>query len=294
MSSPLAAVSHASPPNPHNPWEVHAVRIARIDSEIEGVATYHLSFCDPATASRYHFRPGQFNMLYLPGAGESAISLSADPASKVSWAHTVRTAGNVTRSLSRLGVGDTLGLRGPFGSSWPVEEIRTDGHDLIIMAGGIGLAPLRPAIYSVLARLDEFGSVSLLYGARSPDLLLYRDELREWEMQGIRVLVTVDRAAAGWDGNVGVVPQLLRQLKITAEVETSVLTCGPEVMMRYAALGAIDCGIPKSQIWVSLERHMQCAVGLCGHCQLGPALICRDGPVFRYDLMEQFLGVEAL
>lgn len=294
MSSPTTVYDRSAPPHSPNPWEVHPVRIVRIDPEIEGVATYHLSFRDPATAGRYRFQPGQFNMLYLPGAGESAISLSADPASTNTWAHTVRVAGNVTRTLSRLGVGGTLGLRGPFGSSWPVEQIRAAGQDLIIMAGGIGLAPLRPAIYAVLARLKEYRSVSLLYGARSPDLLLYSAELREWEQRGIRMLVTVDRASPDWNGNIGVVPQLLRQLKAVDSSGTSVLTCGPEVMMRYAALGAIECGIPKSQIWVSLERHMQCAVGLCGHCQLGPALICRDGPVFRYDQMEQFLGVEAL
>lgn len=275
-----------------HPWEVHPVQITRIEPETESVATYHLAFRNPTTAAGYRFLPGQFNMLYLPGAGESAISLSADPASSSSWAHTVRAVGNVTRTLSRLQVGSTLGLRGPFGSSWPLASLR--GTQLILMAGGIGLAPLRPAIYHVLRHLADFQSVSLLYGSRTPDLLLYQDELRSWQRQGIQVLLTVDRPFAGWTGNIGVVLQLMRQVNITDRTRTAILLCGPEVMMRYATLAAVDSGIPKSQIWISLERNMQCAVGLCGHCQLGPAFICREGPVFRYDQIEPYLAVEGL
>ena len=288
--SPACERSAAHPSG--NPWEVHTVEIARIDPEIEGVATYSLAFRDAATADRYRFLPGQFNMLYLPGAGESAISLSADPSSSGTWAHTVRAVGNVTRALSRLPVGSTLGLRGPFGSCWPLDAVR--GQQLILMAGGIGLAPLRPAIYFALRHLAEYRSVSLLYGARTPDFLLYQGELRQWQRQGMQVLTTVDRPGEGWNGNIGVVPQLLRQVEIPDPSTTAVLTCGPEVMMRYAALGAINCGVRKSQIWVSLERNMQCAVGLCGHCQLGPAFVCREGPVIRYDQIEPYLVVEGL
>ena len=292
MTSHSLGCDRSTAPNLGSPWEVLPVQIARIEPETEGVATYHLAFRDPVTAARYRFLPGQFNMLYLPGAGESAISLSADPTSTTTWAHTVRAAGNVTRTLSRLPVGSTLGLRGPFGSSWPLDAIR--GQQLILMAGGIGLAPVRPAIYHMLRHLDEFLSVSLLYGSRTPDLLLYQDELRRWERQGIQVLQTVDRPVAGWAGNIGVVLQLLRQVTIADAMRTAVLICGPEVMMRYATLAAVNSGIPKSQIWISLERNMQCAVGLCGHCQLGPAFICRDGPVFRYDQIEPYLAVEGL
>lgn len=277
-----------------SPWQVHAVRIARRIPEVPEVATYHLEFCDPAVAAAYRFVPGQFNMLYVPGAGESAISLSADPAGGPTWAHTVRTVGNVTRALEELGAGGMLGLRGPFGRGWPLAPIAAARQDLIVVAGGIGLAPLRPALYAVLARRSDFQRVVLIYGARSPDLLLYQAEWEEWQSRGIELHVTVDRPAPGWNGNIGVVPQLLRRLEIPNPARAVVLTCGPEVMMRFTAQAAVNCGIPREQIWVSQERHMQCAIGLCGHCQFGPTLICRDGPVFRYDTMAEFLAVGEL
>ena len=275
-----------------NPWLAHAVVIDRIAQEIPGVATYHLRFAQAQAAEDYRFEPGQFNMLYLPGVGESAISLSADPHSCETWAHTIRTAGNVTGALARLGAGSSLGLRGPFGTSWPLAQAR-DKH-VVLAAGGIGLAPLRPAIYAILAARDEFSAATLLYGSRSPDLLLYETELPEWSRRGMDVQVTVDRAGPGWAGQVGVVPLLLDRLALADPRQTVVLMCGPEVMMRYTVRSALRLGVPVENLWVSLERNMQCAVGLCGHCQLGPAFICKDGPVFRYDRIAPFLDVESL
>lgn len=277
---------------PPNPWLSHSVRIARVTEEIAGVATYHLSFADPATAASYEFRPGQFNMLYLPGVGESAISLSADPRSRDTWAHTIRVAGNVTGTLARLGQGGTLGLRGPFGTSWPLDT--AVGCHVILVAGGIGLAPLRPAIYHLLDQRDHYSSLTLLYGGRTPDGLLYMQELPEWTRRGLDIRTTVDRAGPGWSGNVGVVPLLLDRLSLAEPARTQVLICGPEVMMWYTAKSALERGIPRENLWLSMERNMQCAVGLCGHCQFGPTFICKDGPVFRYDALAPFLQVEGL
>lgn len=275
-----------------NPWLAHEVIIDSVTPEVEGVATYHLRFTDPQVAAAYRFQPGQFNMLYLPGVGESAISLSADPASRRTWAHTVRVAGNVTGALAALGAGGALGLRGPFGSSWPLERAR--GKHLVLAAGGIGLPPLRPAIYEVLAHRAEFKDVTLLYGGRTPETLMYPGEYGAWLRQGIDVRLIVDRSSLDWRGQVGVVPVLLDRLPIAEPAETLVFTCGPEVMMRYVAAAALRKGIPGENLWVSMERNMQCAIGLCGHCQFGPAFICRDGPVFRHDRLAPFLEVARL
>jgi NAD(P)H-flavin reductase len=287
----MTAAACAAQPAAH-PWLAQTVAIREITAEIDGVATYHLTFQDQAAAERYRFAPGQFNMLYLPGAGEIPISLSEDPRAEQSWAHTVREAGNVTRTLARLRAGETLGLRGPFGTCWPMDDCQ--GRDVVLVAGGIGLAPLRPAVYQLLHEPGRYGRLHLLYGARSPNTLLYTREFDDWTSRGLRIQTTVDRAAPGWDGNVGVVPLLLERLRDFDPASAILLACGPEVMMRFTVKAARQRGMTPGQIWVSLERNMHCAVGLCGHCQLGPEFICKDGPVFRYDRLAPFLNVEAL
>ncbi|TXT27174.1 MAG: Uncharacterized protein FD138_2779 [Planctomycetota bacterium] len=275
-----------------NPWVCHTVRIRDITPELSDVATYQLAFDDPAVAAAYRFQPGQFNMLYLPGVGEVPISLSADPASTTTWSHTVRAVGNVTQQLARLRVGETLGLRGPFGSSWPLPV--AEGHDVVIVAGGLGLAPLRPAVYELLRQAERYQSLTLLYGARTPDTILFEHELPDWSRRGMQVELTVDRPNSGWSGNVGVVTLLLDRLPLRDPLRTSVFVCGPEVMMRFVGKSALSRGIPESQLWLSMERNMQCAIGLCGHCQLGPTFICKDGPVYRHDQLAPFLNVEGL
>jgi NAD(P)H-flavin reductase len=273
-----------------NPWLARTAVVEEITQEIASVATYRLCFTDPLVAQQYRFLPGQFNMLYIPGCGESAISLSGSPSlDGTQLVHTIRYVGRVTDAISKLGVGDRLGVRGPFGTSWPTEHCK--GRDVIVMAGGIGLAPLRPVLYWFLENRQDFGRIVLLYGSRSPDLLLFADELKTWEKDGIEVQITVDRATESWRGAVGVVPLLLDRLAGLKPDQTEVLTCGPEVMMHYSAQSALRRGIPKNSIWLSIERHMQCAVGLCGHCQLGGLFVCRQGPVFRYDTIENSLKV---
>lgn len=275
-----------------NPWQTETVRIDDIVQEAEGIATYRLSIASPVKDSNYRFVPGQFNMLYLPGVGESAISMSGDPEQSSSWIHTVRVAGNVTRTLAGLTVGETLGLRGPFGTGWPVDELT--GQDVVVVAGGLGLAPLRPLLYYFLNHRDQFGSIHVICGARTPDGLLFQSEYSDWRQGGLDLQLTVDRSTPEWTGQIGVVTLLIDRLNLARPEATSLLTCGPEVMMKYAAISGMKRGIPAEKIWVSLERNMQCAVGLCGHCQLGPEFICKDGPVLRYDRVGQFLFVERL
>ena len=188
--------------------------------------------------------------------------------------------------------GDTLGLRGPYGSSWPLDEYA--GADVILVAGGIGLAPLRPALYACLADRKRFGHTTLLYGARTPDMLLYTREYDDWTDRGIDVNTTVDHFQPGWSGNVGVVTLLIERMRPFTPANSVLLLCGPEVMMRYTIRTALERGLRKDQIWLSMERNMQCAVGLCGHCQLGPAFVCKDGPIFRYDQIEPYLDVKGL
>lgn len=275
-----------------HPWLSHTVRILGITEEIQDVATYELEFVNPDVGRQFTFEPGQFNMLYAPGIGEAAISISSDPAQRGTLDHTVRVAGNVTRELAQAGVGATLGIRGPFGSAWPIEQCR--GGDVIIVTGGIGLAPLRPAIYSLLRRKQEFGRLTLLYGARNAHGLLFTHQFEDWERQGLQVKTTVDRATSGWQGNVGVVTQLLERMSIRNPKKTRVLCCGPEVMMWYVARSALGREIPADQILVSLERNMNCAIGLCGHCQLGDTFVCKDGPVIPYNRVAPLLRVEGL
>jgi NAD(P)H-flavin reductase len=287
-----------------NPWLSQTVRIEGITPEVDGVSTYHFRFQNPAVDAAYRFEPGQFNMLYVPGVGEIAIGVSTRREPWVdsngqtagdrigTWDHTVRQAGQVTTALAKIGVGGTIGLRGPYGTAWPIDQ--AVGKDVILVAGGTGLASLRAAVYSLLDRREQFARVTLLYGGRSPDLLLYASEYDQWERRGLRVETTVDRGDAGWSGHVGVVPQLIDRLQPLAPSRSIIFCCGPEVMVRYTLRSAVARGIGKDRIWVSLERNMQCAVGICGHCQLGPEMICKDGPVFRLDRIEPFLGVEAL
>jgi NAD(P)H-flavin reductase len=270
-------------------WLPHLATIRDIKTETPGVATYALDFVDRDFAATYGFLPGQFNMLYLPGIGEAAISISSDPEAKDTLLHTVRAAGNVTQALARKRPGDPIALRGPFGSSWPMKEAR--GQDVVIACGGIGLAPLRPAIYHIVRRRADFGRVILLYGARTPGDLLYGPEYDSWRKAGIEVEVTVDIGADDWRGNIGVVPVLFYRLHLKPS-STRVLTCGPEVMIHFVIFEALARRIPPAHIHLSMERNMNCAVGLCGHCQFGPVFVCKDGPVFTYERLQPYLNVE--
>ena len=233
------------------------------------------------------FAPGQFNMLYVFGVGERPISSSGDPAQRTPLVHTIRSVGTVSKAMTELRPGDMLGVRGPFGSHWPVEL--AEGKDLVIVAGGIGLAPLRPAMRQAMSDRERHGKVALLYGARTPAEMLYRRELKQWRSQlDLEVFVTVDRATAAWRGSVGVVTRLIPRATFDPQ-NTVALVCGPEIMMRFAVAELVKRGVDHDNVFISMERNMQCAIGLCGHCQYGPYFVCKDGPVFSYSAVEALL-----
>jgi NAD(P)H-flavin reductase len=236
--------------------------------------------------------PGQFNMLYPFGIGEAAISLSGDTADGSRLVHTVRAVGAVSAAIGRLRPGDVLGVRGPFGIGWPIDRAR--GRDVVLVAGGIGLAPLRPVIYAVLRDRAAFGRLLVLYGARQASDLLYRDELAQWQARSdLELYVTLDKADPTWTGRVGFVTALLPLLRFQ-HGNAVVMTCGPEVMMRATANALIPTGVRAEAIFVSMERNMKCAAGLCGHCQFGPHFVCKDGPVFPYARVRDLLTVREI
>lgn len=226
------------------------------------------------------FQPGQFSMLWVYGVGELPISISGDPGKQDRLVYTVRSVGKATNAFVSQKPGAGIGVRGPFGTGWPVDVAR--GRDLVIVAGGIGLAPLRPVIYYVLSHRKDYDRLVLLYGARSPRDLLYRKELASWARQrDTQVLTTVDYGGMSWRNHVGVVTTLLKYARLRPAQSVAML-CGPEIMMRFVARDLEAHGLGRDQIYLSMERNMKCAVGFCGHCQYGPHFICKDGPVFTY------------
>lgn len=267
----------------------HVAEIAAVQPETTGVDTYTLELQNAELRKSYSFLPGQFNMLFLPGIGEAAISISSDPTTPSTLLHTIRVAGNVTQALQSMGVGGAVGVRGPYGSHWPVESAQ--GGDVIFVGGGIGLAPLRPAIYHVIHNRDKYDEITVLVGARSPADLLFTGEYDSWRTHDIEVLSTVDRADDSWQGRVGVVPMMFYSLRPDPR-RTTVFTCGPEIMMRFVVYEALARRIPKERIFVSLERNMKCAIGFCGHCQYGPTFLCKEGPVLSFERVEPFFNVE--
>jgi NAD(P)H-flavin reductase len=244
---------------------------------------------DPLNAEAA-FAAGQFNMLYAFGVGEIPISMSGDPAARGRLQHTVRAVGQVSAALARLQPGETIGLRGPFGTGWPLAA--AVGRDVVIVAGGLGLAPLRPAIYRVLAERHRYGKIVILYGARSPDDILFSRELTRWrEGRGVTVEVTVDHATDAWHGNVGAVTMLISRA-IFDPRDSIAMVCGPEIMMRFAVAALRQAGLPNDAIYLSMERNMKCAVGFCGHCQFGPDFVCRDGAVLPYTRVRRLMPVK--
>ena len=271
-----AATGLIHTPNPMMPRPFRVVRFRR-----ELADTFTL-FLEPADGTReFYFQPGQFNMLYHPGAGEVPISISGDPEKPGQLVHTIRAVGNVTKLLQNYRTGDIVGVRGPYGTPWPVTA--AEGLDIVIVAGGLGLAPLRPVIYQVLSHRQLYGNIELIYGARSPQEMLFRRELERWRGRfDVRVHATVDSAGPEWYGSVGVVTNLISHARFDPN-QTAAFVCGPGIMMRFSIQELTRLGLQTKDIYVSLERNMQCGLGLCGHCQLGPFFVCKDGPVFSYD-----------
>lgn len=266
-----------------------AYRVAKRRREAVGVWTLDL---EPVGKAIPPIGPGQFTMLYAFGVGEAPISTSGSATADGRLVHTIRAAGAVTRALCGLAPGSLVGVRGPFGNTWPLEAAR--GRDVVIVAGGIGLPPLRPVIYEVLRRREEFGNLVILYGGRSPADLLYRAELERWRARrDVALELIVDTAGPEWAGRVGVVTRLVPRAPFDPGNSVAMVV-GPEIMMRYTAEALEGRGLPPDRIWVSMERTMRCGCGLCGHCQLGPTLVCRDGPVYRWPELQPLLEVPEL
>jgi NAD(P)H-flavin reductase len=264
-----------------------APRPFRVERKVrETYDTWTLALA-PVRGEQLEVAPGQFTMLYAFGIGEVPISVSGPP-----LAQTIRAVGPVTRALCAARPGSVIGVRGPFGTSWPVEAVR--GQDVLILAGGVGLPPVRPALYHLLDHRADYGRVIVLYGARTPRDLVFAKELERWRSRlDVDVDVTVDAAVGDWRGKVGVVTTLIPRAQLDPD-ETAAFVVGPEIMMRFAARALVDQGLPPDRIWLSMERAMKCGIGLCGHCQYGPTLVCRDGPVYPYPAIEPYLGVREL
>ncbi|TDX31101.1 NAD(P)H-flavin reductase [Modicisalibacter xianhensis] len=255
----------------------------------DGPRTVTLDIAADDSAS---FQPGQFNMLSVFGVGEVPISPSGSATEHDRLRHTIRAVGPVSTALTRLSRGDLLGLRGPFGNGWPMQQ--ANGHDVVLVAGGLGLAPLRPAIYHLLSERERYGKITLLYGTRSPVDILFPREMLAWQRyRDMAIEVTVDHAPPDWRGHVGVVTRLIASVPFEPG-NTLAFVCGPEVMMRFAIAALKDAGLGDETIYLSMERNMKCAVGFCGHCQFGPVFVCRDGPVFRHDRLGDLLSLKEI
>ena len=259
----------------------------------ENAACYSLRL---ETPQGYEFQPGQFNMLYLFGMGEVPISISSNPAVKGELIHSIHAVGTVTKAMQKLKAGDQIGVRGPYGTSWPL-PVAEKKQDILLVAGGIGIAPLRPLIYQILEQRASYNQVHLLYGARTPKDFIFNDQIGEEKLkggeEGINLQTIVDRPLPNWTGHVGVVPKLISTLEFDPE-NTQAFLCGPEIMMRFSIEPLLGLGVPKENIHLSLERNMKCAKGFCGHCQMGPFFICKDGPVFNYPAVEPFLHIRGV
>jgi NAD(P)H-flavin reductase len=269
-----------------DPMLPRPVRVLQVDKETHD--TFTLSLESGNGNGQPSFAPGQFSMLYVFGVGELPISISGDPEEPGRLVYTVRSVGKATNALVTRTVGEPVGVRGPFGTSWPMTKAR--GKDIVVIAGGIGLAPLRPAIYHILRHRGDYKRLIVLYGARTPRDMLFRKQLAAWAyLPDTQILTTVDYGGLSWRGYVGVVTTLFRYVRLQPN-KTVALVCGPEIMMRYVVRELESRGVGSADTYLSMERNMKCAVGFCGHCQLGPYFACKDGPVFPLSRMQDWIG----
>jgi len=256
------------------------------------IVTLTLRLTDAALARDFRFEPGQFNMLYLPTVGEVPISIASDAGSPEILAHTIRAVGRVTQALARLEVGDRIGLRGPFGCGWPLSAAR--GHNIIVITGGLGCAPVVPVIHHIDRRRGDYGQLAILHGVKHCSDLIWGDCYENWALHpDTQVLLAADACDTGWPGTIGPVTRLFEQLVVDRS-DAYALLCGPEAMLRACAERLLQDGMAAERIWLSLERNMHCALGQCGHCQLGEHFLCRDGPVFHYAQVRHLLDKPGL
>ena len=269
---------------PSSPYQPIPATLEKVAKETPNIKTFWLRPDKPIP-----FRTGQFMELTIPGLGEAPFTPSSSPSVPEQMELTIMKAGTVTSRLHELQAGAKLGLRGPFGKGYPMEQLY--GQELLILGGGVGLAPLRSLLFQVFKDIAKFPRVILLYGAKTPADLVYASQLEEWTKRDkLEVLVSIDKAADGWSGNVGVVTKLIGKVKLNLD-KTAAVVCGPPIMMKFATLELIQTGLAKNRLYLSMEKNMSCGLGKCGHCRLGPYYICQDGPVFTYDKIEALAGL---
>jgi NAD(P)H-flavin reductase len=263
--------------NNQTPYE--AVVVSRTQ-ESPSIFSLGLQFTDQELNKQYSFQPGQFNMLYAFGIGEVPISIVSDPQSSEEFIHTIRTVGRVTRVLEQLKPGDRLGIRGPFGRGWPMQSLQN--RDILVVTGGLGCAPSVSIINYIMLRRSQFGRLAIVQGVKHSEDLIWHEHYQQWmQQEDTQVLLAADVAGHGWPWHVGLVTELLPKVELDIS-QAATMLCGPEMMMHATAKQLLDSNASADQIWLSMERNMQCAIGLCGHCQYGPDFICKDGPVFSY------------
>lgn len=266
----------------------HVATVVARTQESPGIFTLQVRLDDAAAQTAYRFAPGQFNMLYLYGVGEVPISIMSDPEERDVIGHTIRAQGRVTQGLARLQVGDRVGLRGPFGRGWPLQEV--SGCDVVLVTGGLGCAPVVSVIHYVLRRRERFGKLVIVQGVKHAEDLIWREQYERWaQLPDTQVLVAASEGAAFWPWHVGRVTELFGLAGFDPDCAVAMM-CGPEGMMHAAADSLLARGLPESRLYLSMERNMQCAVGRCGHCQLGGSFICRDGPVFNWGEVKTLLA----
>ena len=230
------------------------------------------------------FYPGQFNMLYLYGVGEVAISIASDPADKSHLSHTIRAVGRVTKAMQALQPGEQIGIRGPYGQGWPLK--RAEGKDIVIITGGLGCAPTVSVINYILARRQQYGTVTILQGVKHSEDFIFRKQYALWQKApNTEVHIAADQAGPKWPWLIGYVTEMIGSLSMNPD-KTIVMMCGPEMMMRAAIGALLKKGISEAAIYLSMERNMACGVGHCGHCQYGGLFVCKDGPVFAYPIIK--------
>ena len=273
-----------------NPYQPHEVVILERIQESADLFTLRLKFTDPDIQDNYVFEPGQFNMLYLYGVGEIAISIVSDPEDSHIIDHTIRVLGRVTRGMANLKTGDRIGLRGPYGRGWPMLEAKN--KDVVIVTGGLGCAPVVSAINYIEQRRDQYGRLNIVQGVKHSADFIWKDRYDDWrKLADTKVLLAADVGESLWPWHIGPVTVLFDQLEFDAD-NVSVMMCGPEGMMRAACKHMLNEQVPAAQLFLSMERNMQCAVGHCGHCQYGSQFICKDGPVFSYDKIQPLFDIK--
>jgi len=274
----------------NDPYFPHTMTVLKRREETKSIFTLDLCFQSNSQHKNFLFHPGQFNMLYLFGAGEVAISISSDPRELTFLSHTIRAVGRVTKAMQRhVREGDTLGLRGPFGNGWPLKK--SQGKDIIIMTGGLGCAPTLSVINYILARRQNYGKLTILQGVKHSDDFIFRKQYALWQQSAnTKVYIAADRAGPTWPFKTGYVTDMIDDISIRPE-QTTAMMCGPEGMMHAAVSALKNKGMAEEDIYLSMERNMECGLGHCGHCQYGGLFVCKDGPVFSYPQIKDLFSV---